>query len=200
MVENKELNAFFFRDASEVAPEMIGWNFFVNGVGGTIVETEAYNRLDPASHSFTGPSKRNRSMFGPPGCAYVYPIYGLHWCMNFVCSDASAVLLRAIVPIKGIEQMQERRRIKQLTALCSGPAKLTQALGISAALDGVPLSAAPFEFEPRQQVPLISCGARIGISRAVDVEWRFWMSDNACVSRSSARRGNGSKSGQHVSR
>jgi DNA-3-methyladenine glycosylase len=180
---DSELNAFFFRDAVEVAPDMIGWNFFVDGVGGTIVETEAYNRLDPASHSFTGMTKRNRSMFGPPGRAYVYRIYGLHWCINFVCSEASAVLLRAIVPIKGIEQMQERRRTKQLTALCSGPAKLTQALGISAALDGVPLSEAPFEFEPRQQVPLISCGPRIGISRAVDIEWRFWMSDNACVSR-----------------
>lgn len=200
MLEDKEFKAFFSRDAAEVAPDMIGWNFFVNGVGGTIVETEAYNRLDPASHSFKGLSKQNRSMFGSPGCAYVYRIYGLHWCMNFVCSDASAVLLRAIVPIKGVQQMQERRRTNDLITLCSGPAKLTQALGIAGALDGVSLNSSPFEFEPRQQIPLISCGARIGISRAVEVEWRFWLSDNPFVSRSSARRINGSNRRHHVSR
>lgn len=181
------LHAFFARDASAVAPQLIGWQLFIGGIGGTIVETEAYNRCDPASHSFRGPTRRNRAMFGPPGCAYVYRIYGLHWCLNFVCWDGSAVLLRALAPESGIETMQQRRRRKDLKALCSGPAKLAQALAVTDELDGAPLDHWPFELIGSEPSDRIEAGPRIGISRAQDVAWRFWLRESPYVSRPALR-------------
>lgn len=176
------LRMFLNRSAVEVAPQLIGWTFRVGEIGGWIVETEAYSRTDPASHSFSGPTRRNASMFGRPGSAYVYRIYGLHWCMNIVCADASAVLLRAIEPQQGISQMQERRCVTDLRQLCSGPAKLAQALAISGELDGAALDAAPFLLSAPEQSCTVDCGPRIGISRAVEEPWRFWLRGSSFVS------------------
>lgn len=169
-----------------VAPQLLGGQLLIGGIGGTIVETEAYNRFDPASHSFRGPTRRNRSMFGPPGCAYVYRIYGLHWCLNFVCLDGSAVLLRALAPVSGIEAMQQRRRRQDVKSLCSGPAKLAQALAVTAALDGASLSRPPFDLVVSEPCDRIEAGPRIGISRAQEVAWRFWLSESPYVSRPSS--------------
>lgn len=177
---------FFDRDAVSVAPELIGWTFDVNGAGGIIVETEAYTRTDPASHSFRGETARNRSMFGAPGRAYVYRIYGLHWCMNVVCSHGSAVLIRAIQPLTGLEEMALRRGTGVVTALCSGPAKLAQALDITGALDGAPLDRPPFRLAPRQGEFPVAAGRRVGISRAVDLPWRFSLAGSPFVSRAKA--------------
>ncbi|GAA5624169.1 MULTISPECIES: DNA-3-methyladenine glycosylase [Brucella] len=187
-MKNNDLQSFFARDASVVAPQLIGWELTIEGIGGMIVETEAYNRMDPASHSFKGQTRRNRSMFGPPGHAYVYRIYGLHWCLNFVCLDGSAVLLRALAPAKGLAFMQQRRGTSNGLALCSGPAKLAQAMGVTAELDGAPLFDQPFELIASQADPHIETGPRIGISRAQEVAWRFWLSGSPYVSRPPARR------------
>lgn len=180
--------SFFARSAEEVAPELIGCDFFVDGVGGKIVETEAYTRLDPASHSFRGPTRRNQSMFGEPGTAYVYRIYGLHWCMNFVCAEASAVLLRALLPLNGLEIMKARRGGVSDIQLCSGPAKLSKALNITGNLDGASLFAPPFTLRARSEQPVeILEGERIGISRATELPWRFWLAGCAYVSRPKLR-------------
>lgn len=188
-LKNSNFQYFFARDASEVAPELIGCELFVDGVGGAIVETEAYNRLDPASHSFKGQTQRNRSMFGPPGRAYVYRIYGLHWCLNFVCLDGSAVLLRALAPSKGVEDMQRRRQTNNVFALCSGPAKLAQALEVTGKLDSASLFEPPFVLRGSGSVQSIDTGPRIGISRAQDVPWRFWLAGSPYISRPSSRVG-----------
>lgn len=157
-----------------VAPQLIGARFFVNGVGGIIVEVEAYDQAEPASHTFTGPSQRNAAMFGAPGCAYVYRSYGIHWCLNFVCSPVghgAGVLIRAIEPTMGLDVMRERRTAERL--LCSGPGRVGQALAIVPQLNSVSLISKPFELLP----PLIALdvvqGLRVGISKAVDLPWRF---------------------------
>src|SRR4249919_136207 len=158
--------SFFDRSVHEVAPELIGASFLFDGVGGIIVEVEAYHHTDPAAHSFVGRTARNAVMFGPPGYAYVYRSYGIHWCVNFVCEaegSASAVLIRALEPINGIEVMRERRTVADVRALCSGPGKLTQALGITGAHDGRPLDRSPFELLPRRREPEIARGPRVGI-------------------------------------
>src|SRR5256884_5029166 len=138
---------FFARSVHEVAPDLIGTTLLFNGVGGEIVELEAYHHTDPAAHSYRGPTQRNAVMFGPPGFAYVYRSYGIHWCLNFVCEEegiADAVLIRALEPRLGLETMRERRGLEQERLLCAGPGRLCQALRASRAHDWLPLDLPPF--------------------------------------------------------
>jgi DNA-3-methyladenine glycosylase len=165
----------FARSVHEVAPDLIGVTLLCDGVGGLIVEVEAYDHEDPAAHGYRGRTARNASMFGPPGRAYVYRSYGIHWCVNFVCEEegsASAVLIRALQPTHGLDEMRRRRGVDDLRGLCSGPGKLTQALGITGAHDGLALDRPPFELLPREGEPEIVRGRRIGISKAAEQPWR----------------------------
>ena len=177
------LAPFFSREVTEVARDLLGATLLVDGVGGRIVETEAYHPSDPASHSFNGPTARNRSMFEGPGRVYVYRSYGIHWCVNFVCSDAAAVLIRAIEPTDGIELMASRRGLSDPRRLCSGPGKVGQALGITKALDGLMLDAPPLVFRPATERPAVAIGPRIGITKAADVPWRFGVAGSPFLSR-----------------
>jgi len=167
------LSAFFDRPAHLVAPDLIGVTLLANGVGGPLVEVEAYDQTDPASHSFSGPTPRNAAMFGPPGHAYVYKIYGIHWCLNFVCETGSAVLIRALEPVHGIGLMRERRGGVSDRQLCSGPGKLCQALAITMGHNGLPLDSAPFALQPAVQSHDIVTGPRIGITKGAETPWRF---------------------------
>lgn len=172
------------RHPAIVARELIGWSLFVDGVGGRIVETEAYHHQDPASHSFRGQTERNAAMFGPPGHAYVYRSYGVHWCLNVVCGETtgSAVLIRALEPTQGLQAMEARRGLGDLRALCSGPGKLCQALGVSRDHDGLALDAAPFALEPGAAVGALQ-GRRVGISKGVEIPWRFGEAGSRYLSR-----------------
>jgi DNA-3-methyladenine glycosylase len=174
---------FFSREVTLVARELLGAAFFVDGVGGIIAETEAYHPSDPASHSFRGPTERNASMFLGPGHVYVYRSYGIHWCFNFVCADASAVLIRAIEPTAGLETMAERRGLGDPRQLCSGPGKLAEALGVTKAHDGLMVDAPPFRFRPADSPPPVVIGPRIGISKAADLPWRFGIAGSAFLSK-----------------
>jgi DNA-3-methyladenine glycosylase len=177
---------FFGRSVHEVAPDLIGVTFLVDGVGGVIVEVEAYDHEDPAAHGYAGRTARNASMFGPPGHAYVYRSYGIHWCVNFVCEEvgvASAVLIRALEPTQGLGTMRARRGLDDARLLCAGPGRLCQALGITRSHDGLPLDRPPFELRPRQREPEILAGERIGISRAVERPWRYVLAGSRYVSR-----------------
>ncbi len=159
-----------------VAPALIGWTFLVDGVGGRIVEVEAYAQDDPASHAFGGRTARNASMFGPPGHLYVYRSYGIHWCANVVCEPpgrAAGVLLRALEPTHGIERMRERRGLDDLSRLCAGPGRLTQALGIVGADDGAALWGSRFELIAPRRSRAVERTRRVGITRAVDEPWRY---------------------------
>ena len=171
--------------APEVARALIGARLLVDGVGGTIVETEAYDRFDPASHSFQGPTARNAPMFGPVGRAYVYRIYGLHWCLNIVCdaeASGSAVLIRALEPDQGLDVMQDRRGGGRLADLCAGPGRLCQALGVTGALNHQPLCEPPVHLALSAPEPVI-VGPRIGIRHGADTPWRFGRPGSPCLSR-----------------
>lgn len=189
----------FSAPAHAVARRLIGVTLLVDGVGGRIVETEAYDQADAASHTYGGLTARNAAMFGPPGHAYVYRSYGLHWCVNTVCREAghgAGVLLRALEPTHGLETMRARRGLQDARLLCAGPGRLAQALGIDARLNGEPLDQPPFQLLEPAPSPAseagaastagavaVACGPRIGISKAVDVPWRFGEAGSRYLSR-----------------
>jgi DNA-3-methyladenine glycosylase len=178
--------SFFARSVHDVAPELIGATLLVNGVGGVIVEVEAYHHTDSAAHSYIGKTERNAVMFGPPGVAYVYRSYGIHWCLNVVCEaagSASAVLIRALEPAQGVPLMRRRRGLSEPRALCSGPGKLAQALGITIKHNGLALDRAPFELRAREATPEIVTGPRIGITKAVDRPWRYGLKGSKFLSK-----------------
>lgn len=164
---------FFDRPVLEVAPDLIGATLLYDGMGGEIVEVEAYDQSDPASHSFIGPTPRNRVMFGRAGHAYVYKIYGIHYCLNFVCQPGSAILIRALEPTHNVDALLANRGSMSVKNLCSGPGKLAQALGIDLAQNGLPLDEPPFELQPAKSVEHIATGPRIGITKGADTPWRF---------------------------
>ena len=177
---------FFARSVHEVAQEVIGTTLLFDGVGGVIVEVEAYDHEDPAAHGFRGRTSRNASMFGPPGHAYVYRSYGVHWCLNFVCEDvgvASAVLVRALEPVEGLDVMRSRRGVSDGRLLCAGPGRLCQALAITREHDGLPLDEPPFELRPRERAPELVRGRRIGITKATEQPWRYGLAGSRFVSR-----------------
>jgi DNA-3-methyladenine glycosylase len=177
---------FFARSVHEVAPALVGATLLVDGAGGRIVEVEAYDGEDPASHGFRGETPRNRSMFGPPGHAYVYRSYGIHWCLNLVCDvpgRAEAVLVRALEPTHGLDRMAARRGTDDPRLLCSGPGRLCEALGVTGEHDGLALDRAPFGLEAPAAPVEVVAGPRIGISRAVDLPWRYAEAGSRYLSR-----------------
>ena len=178
--------AFFARSVHQVAPDLIGATLLVDGVGGVIVEVEAYHHTEPTAHSFRGPTPRNLVMFGPAGFAYVYRSYGIHWCVNFVCEkagSASAVLIRALEPTHGIAAMRRRRGLHDERTLCTGPGKLTEALGITVAHNGLALDAPPIALHSRIKKPEIVAGVRIGITKAVELPWRYGLKGSKFLSK-----------------
>ena len=178
--------AFFGRSVHEVAPDLIGAVLEFDGVGGRIVEVEAYHHTDPAAHSYRGPTERNAVMFGPPGYAYVYRSYGIHWCLNFVCEpagSASAVLIRALEPTAGLPLMRRRRGVTDERLLCSGPGRLCEALRITAAHNGLALDRPPFALFARAGRVEIVAGPRIGITKAVDKPWRYGLKGSRFLSK-----------------
>ena len=181
--------AIDFSDSSlVVARALIGASVFVDGVGGMIVETEAYDEDDPASHTYVGHTARNAVMFGPPGRAYVYRSYGIHWCLNFVCSPeghGAGVLIRALAPTAGLDRMRERRGLDATRLLCSGPGRLCQALGVTHAHNGLRLDRKPFRVVARGDDParVVQAGVRIGISKSVERPWRFVLAGSPYLSK-----------------
>jgi DNA-3-methyladenine glycosylase len=177
------LTEFFSQDVTIVARRLIGARLLVDGVGGIIAETEAYHPNEPASHTHRGKTQRNASMFLGPGYVYVYRSYGIHWCMNFVCADASAVLIRALEPTDGIEIMAERRGLSAPRDLCTGPGKLAEALHVTGAHDGLRIDAPPFSLSLSEaELPLV-IGPRIGITKAADLPWRFGLAGSPFLSK-----------------
>jgi DNA-3-methyladenine glycosylase len=176
----------FARSVHEIATELIGATLLVKGAGGRIVELEAYDQHDPASHGFNGRTERNASMFGPSGHAYVYRSYGIHWCLNLVCGEEgvpAAVLVRALEPTHGLAKMRARRGLDDERLLCSGPGRLCQALGITRAEDGLPLDRPPFELRDRTGGVEVVTGPRIGITRATELPWRYTEAGSRFLSR-----------------
>jgi DNA-3-methyladenine glycosylase len=185
-VPKRLTKAFFNRSVHEVAPDLIGATLLFGGVGGRLVEVEAYHHTDPAAHSFHGPTPRNVVMFGPAGYAYVYRSYGIHWCLNFVCEpkgSAAAVLIRAIEPTVGVARMRRRRGLSDVRLLCSGPGRLCQALGITRADNGLMLDEPPFELLARSGEVEIVAGPRIGLTKAVEKPWRYGLKDSRFLSK-----------------
>jgi len=177
--------SFFARSVHLVAPELVGGELLVDGVGGTIVEVEAYDGQDPAAHGYRGQTARNASMFGPAGHAYVYRSYGIHWCLNLVCEgqgSPAAVLLRALEPTAGIDRMCERRRRDEIRLLAAGPGRLCEALGVTRVHDGLPLDAPPFELHARAQPVEVAAGRRVGISAAKELPWRYVLAGSKFLS------------------
>ena len=177
---------FFDRDVNEVARELVGATLLVDGVGGTLVEVEAYDHDDPAAHGFRGRTERNAAMFGPAGHAYVYRSYGLHWCLNLVCGAEgvpAAVLLRALEPAVGLDIMRRRRGVEDERLLAAGPGRLCQALGVTREHDGLPLDAPPFELVAPSAPVDVAVAPRIGISRAADLPWRYALRGSRFLSR-----------------
>ena len=179
-------NDFFARSVHEVAPELLGAELLVDGVGGKIVEVEAYDHEDPAAHGYRGRTERNASMFGPPGRAYVYRSYGIHWCLNFVCEEegsASAVLIRALEPTHGLAAMRQRRGLEDERLLCSGPGRLCQALGVTREHDGLVLDRPPFQVHARAREKDVVAAPRVGITKAADRPWRYVLAGSRFLSR-----------------
>src|SRR5215510_12783457 len=177
---------FFARSVHEVAPELIGATLLFNGVGGVIVEVEAYHQTDAAAHSFNGRTARNAVMFGPPGYAYIYRSYGIHWCLNFVCEPegiASAVLIRALEPTHGLAAMRRRRGVADQRLLCSGPGRLCEALAITNAHNGLALNQPPFRLMARDKDVEIVSGPRIGITKAAELPWRYGLKGSRFLSK-----------------
>lgn len=180
---------FYERPVAQVARELVGCVVEHGEMAGVIVETEAYHQSEPACHAYAGLTPRTRVLFGEPGRAYVYRSYGIHALLNAVCESGgvgAAVLIRALEPLCGVEGMRARRGRSQLHELCSGPGKLTQALGIELSENGACLSSGPVLIRPRPAhlgVPAIVTGPRVGITRAVDLPWRFCLAGNRHVSR-----------------
>src|SRR5207253_11352980 len=178
--------SFFNSSVHEVAPELIGATFLFRGVGGIIVEVEAYHHTDPAAHSYGGQTARNTVMFGPPGYAYVYRSYGIHWCLNFVCEvkgSASAVLIRALAPTHGLAAMRRRRGLTDERLLCAGPGRLCQALGVTGAHYGLALDEPPFQIFGRTRAVDVTVGPRIGLTKAVDQPWRYGLKGSRFLSK-----------------
>jgi DNA-3-methyladenine glycosylase len=178
--------AFFSRSVHEVAPDLIGVTLLFRGVGGPIIEVEAYHHTDPAAHSYHGPTSRNAVMFGPPGYVYVYRSYGIHWCLNFVCEpkgSAAAVLIRALEPVEGLATMRRRRGVSDERLLCSGPGRLCEALAITRAHNGLALDEPPFQLLARSGRPEIVAGVRIGLTKAADKPWRYGLKGSRFLSK-----------------
>src|SRR5207237_2547 len=178
--------SFFDRSVHEVAPDLIGATLLVNGIGGLIVEVEAYHHTDPAAHSFRGPTARNRVMFGPAGFSYVYRSYGIHWCVNFVCEEegsASAVLIRALPPTHGISAMRRRGGLHDERRLCSGAGKLGEPVGITFEHSELPLDRPPIALHARVGKADIVTDIRIGITKAIDLPWRYGLKGSKFVSK-----------------
>ncbi len=183
---------FFARSVHEVAPELVGCTLLVDGVGGRIVEVEAYDAEDPASHGYRGRTARNGAMFGPPGHAYVYRSYGIHWCLNLVCAReglAEAALVRALEPTEGLERMRERRGVEDDRLLCSGPGRLCEALGVAGGHDGLALDAPPFALLAADEPVAVARGPRVGITRAAELPWRYGLAGSPFLSRRLASAG-----------
>lgn len=175
----------FIRPVVDLARALVGATLLLDGVGGIIVETEAYARHDPASHSVRGPTARNRAMFGPAGHGYVYRSYGMHWCFNVVGGEepGCAVLVRALEPTAGLERMRARRRLDDPRLLCAGPGRLTQALGLDLSHDGLDLRRAPFALTFPAEAPALIVGPRVGITRNAEAPWRFGLAGSRFLSR-----------------
>ena len=177
---------FFDRSVHDVAPDLIGATLLVDGVGGPIVEVEAYHHTDPAAHSYRGLTARNAVMFGPAGRAYVYRSYGMHWCLNFVCEGegvASAVLIRALMPVVGLAAIRRRRGLEDVRLLCSGPGRLCEALGVTKSHDGMALDREPFALYARTAPAAVVAGPRIGITKATGLPWRYGLAGSPYLSR-----------------
>jgi DNA-3-methyladenine glycosylase len=182
--------AFFQRPVLEVAPELVGAELYVGGVGGIIAEVEAYHPTDAASHAYGNRrTPRNGAMFLAGGHAYVYRSYGIHWCLNLVCEAegvAAAVLIRALEPTRGIEAMRARRGGVADRLLCAGPGRVCQALALTSEHDGLPLDRPPFELRARSAEPVLAIGPRIGLTKAAELPWRFGLAGSRYLSRAFA--------------